>query len=117
MALGHVVGLAKRAFTMREMAVHDARNGRSRWSETTVHDAAKSAFTMGRSMQASRARAKLVVLVSKEVVNHLPKDPEVLRQSALLKTYTETYCDKSRPMRLGIVGVQPHVVNGTFRWR
>jgi pimeloyl-ACP methyl ester carboxylesterase len=39
------------------------------------------------------------------------------RQSALLKTYTETYCDKSRPMRLGIVGVQPHVVNGTFRWR
>ena len=36
---------------MREMAVHDARNGRSRWTETTVHDVAKSAFTMGRSMQ------------------------------------------------------------------
>jgi hypothetical protein len=69
------------------------------------------------NVMASRARAKLVVLVSQEVVNHLPKDPEVLRQSALLKTYTETYCDKSRPMRLGIVGVQPHVVNGTFRWR
>jgi hypothetical protein len=69
------------------------------------------------NVMASQARAKLVVLVSQEVVNHLPSDPEVLRQSALLKTYTETYCDKARPMSLGIVGGQPHVVNGTFRWR
>jgi hypothetical protein len=35
---------------MSEMTVHDARNGRSRWSETAVHDALKRAFTIARSM-------------------------------------------------------------------
>jgi DNA replication ATP-dependent helicase Dna2 len=70
------------------------------------------------NVMASRARAKLIVFVSQEVVNHLPKEMDVLKQSALLKTYAETFCNNARPMTLG------HTVNGalrnvpgTFRWR
>jgi hypothetical protein len=37
---------------MPETGVHDARNGRSRCSETTVHDGVKRAFTMPRNMHA-----------------------------------------------------------------
>jgi hypothetical protein len=40
---------------MREMTVHDVRNGRSRRGETTVHDAAKRAFTIARNMQSKLA--------------------------------------------------------------
>jgi hypothetical protein len=71
------------------------------------------------NVMASRARAKLIVLVSRQVVDHLSADPEVLRGSALLKTYVETFCSHSRPMNLGFVnsqsGPQPRL--GDFRWR
>lgn len=66
---------------------------------------------------ASRARAKLVLLVSQEVISHLARDAEVLRESRLLKVYAEMFCSNSRPMNLGHVDfttVRP--VPGTFRW-
>ena len=66
---------------------------------------------------ASRARAKLVVLVSQEVIGHLARDAAVLRESRLLKVYAEIFCDNSRPMNLGHLDagtVRP--VPGTFRW-
>src|SRR5688572_13618300 len=53
------------------------------------------------NVMASRARAKLIVLVSRQVVDHLSADPEVLRGSALLKTFVETFCASSRAMTLG----------------
>jgi hypothetical protein len=68
---------------------------------------------------ASRARAKLVVLVSQEVISHLAHDVDVLRESKLLKMYAEGFCRNSRPMLLGYIepsGVA-HSVAGTFRWR
>jgi len=71
------------------------------------------------NVMASRARAKLIVLVSRQVVDHLSADPEVLRGSALLKTYVETFCSHRRPMTLGFIngpsGPQPRP--GEFRWR
>jgi hypothetical protein len=70
------------------------------------------------NVMASRARAKLVVLISQEVVNHLPHNMDVLRESALLKTYAETFCYKSRPMNLGHIDHGAlRIVSGTFRWR
>ena len=70
------------------------------------------------NVMASRARAKLIVLVSRQVVDHLSADPEVLRGSALLKTYVETFCSNNRPMTLGFnapAGLRQ--VTGEFRWR
>ena len=66
---------------------------------------------------ASRARAKLVLLVSQEVISHLARDTDVLRESRLLKQYVEMFCDNSRPMTLGHRdGTTARPVPGTFRW-
>jgi len=67
---------------------------------------------------ASRARAKLVVFVSQEIVNHLARDVAVLNESRLLKVFAESFCGASRSMTLGYIdssGVQ--LRPGTFRWR
>lgn len=70
------------------------------------------------NVMASRARAKLIVLVSRQVVDHLSADPEVLRGSALLKTFVETFCSNHRAMTLGFNAVLgPRTVTGEFRWR
>ena len=67
---------------------------------------------------ASRARAKLVVLVSQEVVNHLARDVDVLNESRLLKVFAESFCGSSRNMTLGhIDGVGVQLRPGRFRWR
>ena len=67
---------------------------------------------------ASRARAKLIVFVSQEVVSHLAHDIDVLRESKLLKVYAESFCDQERPVDLpfeegGTVRTMP----GCLRWR
>jgi hypothetical protein len=70
------------------------------------------------NVMASRARAKLIVFVSRQVVDHLSADPDVLRGSALLKTFVETFCSNHRPMTLGsITPSGPRSVEGEFRWR
>ncbi|HYF64170.1 MAG TPA: C-terminal helicase domain-containing protein, partial [Herpetosiphonaceae bacterium] len=73
------------------------------------------------NVMASRARAKLIVFVSQEVVDHLSSDMDVLRGSALLKTFAETFCSRSRPVQLGYVPSgppqPPRLVEGLLRWR
>ena len=71
------------------------------------------------NVMASRARAKLIVLVSRQVVDHLSADPDVLRGSALLKTFVETFCSNHRAMTLGHNNPAsgPRSVTGDFRWR
>jgi DNA replication ATP-dependent helicase Dna2 len=49
------------------------------------------------NVMASRARAKLVVLVSDEVAKHL----DTLRSSGLLKTFVSAFCRTARPVTLG----------------
>jgi len=67
---------------------------------------------------ASRARVKLVVLVSQDVVSHLARDIDVLWDSRLLKVYAESFCNNSRPMNLPyMVGGAAQTVPGSFRWR
>jgi len=66
---------------------------------------------------ASRARAKLILLVSQEVISHLAHDLDVLRESRLLKVYAEVFCSNSQPMSLGHSdGSMQRAVHGTFRW-
>lgn len=40
---------------------------------------------------ASRAKAKLIVIMSRRLVDHLPRDPDVLRKSRLVKHYADGY--------------------------
>jgi hypothetical protein len=46
------------------------------------------------NVMASRPRAKLIVLASQEVINHLPGDIEVMRDSRLLKYFAETFLNR-----------------------
>ncbi len=46
---------------------------------------------------ASRAKAKLIVIVSRRLVDHLPRDPLVLRRSRLLKHYADGYLPTVMP--------------------
>ena len=66
---------------------------------------------------ASRARAKLIVLVSQEIVGHLAHDIDVLRESRLLKLYADSFCNNNLPMDLEYVSNgTATVVRGSFRW-
>ena len=70
------------------------------------------------NVMASRARAKLVVFVSREVVDHLAGETEVLHQSRLLKVFVECFCNQGRQMMLGYLDQgQLRTVPGIFRWR
>lgn len=57
------------------------------------------------NVMSSRPRAKLIVLASQEVINHLPSDIQIMRDSRLLKYFAETYLDRrsdiSIPFREG----------------
>ena len=67
---------------------------------------------------ASRARAKLVVFVSQEVISHLAHDAEVLRESRLLKVYAESFCNNERMADLAYEEEgNVHTVSGRLRWR
>lgn len=69
------------------------------------------------NVMASRARAKLIVLVTEEVVNHLSHDLDTLRGSELLKRYVESFCGRSRDMRLGhLEGGVPRPVPGSYKY-
>lgn len=52
------------------------------------------------NVMASRARAKLLVMVSEELVQHLPHDLEVLRASSLLKAFVDLRCADRQPVEL-----------------
>lgn len=69
------------------------------------------------NVMASRARAKLIVLVSQEVVDHLSSDMDVLRGSALLKSYVDRHCAAYQQMSLGYLrGGNVIQVHGVHRW-
>ena len=71
------------------------------------------------NVMSSRARAKLIVFVSQEVVNHLSGDIDILIESRLLKVFAESYCNNSRIMNLGYLDSNgsPIKVEGIFKYR
>jgi len=64
---------------------------------------------------ASRARAKLILLASQSLIDHLPNDAQVLEESRLLKRFVETFCRPAGRLNLpynaplGIVHQQGHL--------
>ena len=69
------------------------------------------------NVMASRTRAKLIVLISREVVDHLASDIAVLRDSALLKSFVETFCSQSQAITLPYLRAGATVnVPGELRW-
>ena len=48
------------------------------------------------NVMASRARAKIIVLVSEELIQHLPTDLDVLRASRLVKAFADIRCRHRR---------------------
>jgi superfamily I DNA and/or RNA helicase len=84
-----------------------------------IHDEDEFLMSLNRfNVMASRARAKLIVLVSQEVADHLSSNLDTLRESRLLKIYVESFCGDARPMTLGFLenGVETSVA-GTFKHR
>jgi len=70
------------------------------------------------NVMTSRARAKLITLITQEVVNHLSGELDVLRQSRLLKIFVESFCNNSRPVSLCHVSTNGVLqVDGMFKWR
>ena len=71
------------------------------------------------NVMASRARAKLIVLVSREVVDHLANEVAILHESRLLKVFVESFCNHSRQVTLGYweQGGNLQQVPGVVRWR
>jgi DNA replication ATP-dependent helicase Dna2 len=53
------------------------------------------------NVMASRARAKLIVLLTRSLVDHLADDGDVLQESRLLKNYSESFCQSPTPITLG----------------
>ncbi|KPL80620.1 DEAD/DEAH box helicase [Herpetosiphon geysericola] len=53
------------------------------------------------NVMASRARAKLIVLLTRSLVDHLADDSDVLEESRLLKNYAESFCQLSTSLTLG----------------
>lgn len=51
----------------------------------------------------SRARAKLIVLVTRTLLEHLSNDADVLEESRLLKQFAETYCVGPQMIQLGFL--------------
>lgn len=66
----------------------------------------------------SRARAKLIVLVTRPLVEHLSNDINTLAESRLLKLFAETYCANPEPIQLGLLkGNVPESRQGVLRRR
>ena len=70
------------------------------------------------NVMASRARAKLIVLVSRAVVDHLAREVKMLHESRLLKMFVETFCNVGQPATLGYRQYGAwQSVTGEIRWR
>jgi DNA replication ATP-dependent helicase Dna2 len=67
-----------------------------------IHDEDEFLMSLNRfNVMASRARAKLIVFASQQVVDHISSDLDTLRNSRLLKLYAYSFCNQTRPMTLG----------------
>lgn len=67
---------------------------------------------------ASRARAKLIVFVTRSLLDHLSDDIDVLYESRLLKQFAESYCIKPESVTVGYIkGMKPEERKGFLRRR
>lgn len=70
------------------------------------------------NVMASRARTKLIVLLTQEVVDHLSTDIDTLNNSRLIKIYANSFCNNASEMSLGHVeNGQNIIVPGIYKFR
>jgi hypothetical protein len=70
------------------------------------------------NVMASRARAKLIVLTTRSLIDHLANDADVLEESRLLKNYAECFCQDPADLLLGYRTAVGDVLRpGTLRTR
>lgn len=70
------------------------------------------------NVMVSRARAKIILFVSKEIINHISNDLKVLEQSKLLKIFAESYCNNREEAELGYIdNTIEKRVKGEIRYR
>jgi DNA replication ATP-dependent helicase Dna2 len=61
-----------------------------------VEDEAEFLQNLNRfNVLATRAKAKVAVMVSDELLNHIASDIDVIRSSRLLKSFADTYCSQT----------------------
>lgn len=66
----------------------------------------------------SRARAKLIVFVTRSLLDHLADDIDVLKESRLLKQFAEAYCANPETIVLGYIkSMKPKEQKGVLRRR
>jgi hypothetical protein len=62
-------------------------------------------FSLNRfNVTASRAQAKFIAIISRQLVNHLPRDRRALEESRLLKHFVDGFLTRSEPINLPALG-------------
>lgn len=70
------------------------------------------------NVMVSRARTKFILLISRQVVDHLSSDVRTLRESRLLKIFVDSFCCEMRPLTLGCIEKGgTRFVSGFVKWR
>ena len=70
------------------------------------------------NVMASRPRVKLILFVSRQIVDHLSGDLDTLRESRLLKLYVDSFCRDAGRMDLGFLeNGLAQLVPGSFKRR
>ena len=85
-----------------------------------IRDEDEFLYSLNRfNVMASRARAKLLVFVTRSVVDHLSSELETLRESRLLKAFADAYCNEEIRMTLSYSTEAggPKTRPGVFRHR
>jgi DNA replication ATP-dependent helicase Dna2 len=85
--------------------------------EDAIRDEEEFLMSLNRfNVMVSRARAKIIALVSQEVIKHLSDDVDVLRESRLLKVYADSFCNVAESITLGhFVENEPRLVEGLLK--
>jgi len=66
------------------------------------------------NVMASRARTKLLTILTRELVDHLASDPIALRESAMLKSFVENVCSQAE--RLDVPSATGAAISGWHRY-
>ena len=84
----------------------------------TVAEEAEFLHDLNRfNVLATRAKAKLIVIASRELVAHISGDLQVIRSSELLKDFVDTFCASSRPATLDWIDIdRSRPVEVELRW-
>jgi len=84
----------------------------------TVAEEAEFLHDLNRfNVLATRAKAKLIVIASREVVAHISGDLQIIRSSELLKDFVDTFCANSRPATLDWIDTgRSRSVEVELRW-